>query len=418
MIRLLQNKDLEAVADIVAFAYPGMNIQTSEKKLEFIGRLTKEQEEQNGIQYFGYFNKEEELLGIYRLHDFECNVNGKFQRIFGIGMVAVHLLHKKEKVAFKLLSHFHQYASQEKVSLVSLYPFNPSFYRNMGYGYGPMKYEFKIKPNALVSDGEKGLVKFLSPKDEEAIVALYNDYAQKNHGMIKRTWTERQRIKNGVTNYVGVIENGQLLGALAFTLEPLKDSHFLHQHMIVHEWIWNDPNGYKQIAAWLYSQQDQVDRIIFRTNDASFLYTLSNPLNGSNHLIPSVYHEVAHAGSGLMYRITNVVDFIHEMNFQQLRRPDEYIRLLIEIEDTFLKEQNGLYEVIYNGDFWNATKISNTNEEATIKIGIHDLSSWWMGCISIEMLHNYGAASIRDIDIKKLDEWFKPKQSPICFTSF
>ncbi|MFJ5770241.1 enhanced intracellular survival protein Eis [Psychrobacillus sp. NPDC093180] len=418
MIRLLQNKDLEAVADIVAFAYPGMNIQTSEKKLEFISRLTKEQEEQNGIQYFGYFNEEEELLGIYRLHDFECNVNGKFQRIFGIGMVAVHLLHKKEKIAFTLLSHFHQYASQENVSLVSLYPFNPSFYRNMGYGYGPMKYEFKIKPNALVSNGEKGLVKFLSPKDEEAIVSLYNDYAQKNHGMIKRTWTERQRIKNGVTNYVGVIENGQLLGALAFTLETVKDSHFLHQYMIVHEWIWTDPIAYKQIAAWLYSQQDQVDRIIFRTNDPSFLYTLSNPLNGSNHLIPSVYHEVATTGAGLMYRITNVVDFIHEMNFRQLRRPDEYIRLLIEIEDTFLIEQNGLYEVIYNGDFWNATKISNINEEATIKIGIHDLSSWWMGCISVEALHNYGVVSIGDIDIKKLDEWFKPKQSPICFTSF
>jgi len=418
LIRLLQKQDLEAAANIAAFAYPGMNIQTAEKKTEFVGRLTKEQEEQNGIHYFGYFNEEEELLGMYRLNDFECNLNGKFQRVFGIGMVAVHLLHKKEKIAFELLSHFHEYANQENVILVSLYPFNPSFYRKMGYGYGPMKYEFKIKPNALITNGEKGLVKFLSPKDEEAIVSLYNHYAQKNHGMIKRTWTERQRIKNATTNYVGVVENGQLLGALAFTLEPVKDSHYLHQHMIVHEWIWTDPTGYKQLAAWLHSQQDQVDRIIFRTNDKSFLQALTSPLNDSNHLIPSAYHEVATSGTGLMYRITDVIDFIHEMNSHQLRKPNEYTRIVLEIEDTFLQTQNGLYEVIYNDDFWTATKLSNSTEEANIQIGIHDLSSWWMGCVSIETLYNYGTVTINNVNIKMLDEWFKPLRSPICFTSF
>ncbi|WP_186321472.1 enhanced intracellular survival protein Eis [Bacillus sp. FJAT-22090] len=418
MIRLLQKRDFEQAADVVAFAYPGMNIQSSEKKLEFIERLTKEQDAENGIQYFGYFNKEEELLGMYRLNDFECNVNGKFQRIFGIGMVAVHLLHKKEKIAFALLSHFHQYARQENVSLVSLYPFNPSFYRKMGYGYGPMKYEFKIKPDALIANGEKGLVEFLSPKDEEAIVTLYNDYAQKNHGMIKRTWTERQRIKNAVTNYVGVKENEQLIGALAFTLEPVKDSHFLHQHMTVLEWIWTKPEAYKQLASWLNSQQDQVDRIIFRTHDQSFVHALINPLNESNHLIPSVYHEVATSGTGIMYRITNVIDFIHEMNFQQLKKPDEYTRILLEIEDTFLSEQNGVYEVIYNGDFWNATKLADSTEEINITIGIQDISAWWMGCVSLNSLYNYGSVTLTNIDIHSLDEWFKPKKGPVCFTSF
>ncbi|QFF99853.1 GNAT family N-acetyltransferase [Psychrobacillus glaciei] len=418
MIQLLQKQDFEQAASIVALAYPGMNIQTTEEKIKFVERLTVEQEEQNGINYFGNFNETGELLGIYRLNDFECNVNGKFQRVFGIGMVAVHLLHKKEKIAFQLLSHFHQYARQENVALVSLYPFNPSFYRKMGYGYGPMKYEYKIKPDALIANGDKGLVQFLSPNDEEAIVTLYNDYALQNHGMIKRTWTERRYIKNAATNYVGVVENDELIGALAFTLHPVKDSHFLHQHMVVHEWIWSKPNAYKQLASWLSSQQDQVDRIIFRTNDSSFLYALTNPLNDSNHLIPSLYHEVATAGVGLMYRITNIGLFVHEMNFQNLNRPDEYTRLLLEINDTFLKEQNGLYEFIYNGELWSATKVLDSNERANMKIGIHDLSSWWMGCVSLKDLCKYGEVTINNIDSNLLDGWFMPNTSPICFTSF
>ncbi|MFJ7827533.1 enhanced intracellular survival protein Eis [Psychrobacillus sp. NPDC096623] len=418
MIRLLQTKDLKQATDIASLAYPGMLIQSDEKKKEFIERLETEQNEENGIQFFGCFDEQDELLGIFRVNDFECNINGKFQRIFGIGMVAVHLLHKKEKIAFKLLSYFHNYARQENIALVSLYPFNPSFYRKMGYGYGPLRYEFKFKPGALITDGNKSRVKFLSPADEEAIVSLYNEYAQNNHGMLKRTWKEREYIKTRKTYYVGVEEENRLIGALAFTLEPVKDSHFLHQHMIIHEWIWSSPLAYKQLASWVSSQQDQVDRVIFRTNDQSFVYSLSNPMNDTNYVIPSVYHEVAKTGSGIMYRITNIENFVNDTNFHGLGRPQGNTKVLLAVEDSFIPEQQGIYELSYSSDQWKIHKVERNEVQAHITIGIHDLSSWWMGCVTIESLYNYGEVIIYQLDPKKLDEWFKPKNGPICFTSF
>lgn len=417
MIRLLQSKDLKKAADIASLAYPGMLIQTDEKKKELIERLETEQREANGIQFFGSFDEQDELLGIFRVNDFECNINGKFQRIFGIGMVAVHLLHKKEKVAYQLLSYFHNYARQEKVALVSLYPFNPSFYRKMGYGYGPLRYEFKFKPGEMLADGNKGSVKFLTASDEEAIVTLYNEYAQNNHGMLKRTWKEREYIKTRKTYYVGVEEENRLVGALAFTLEPVKDSHFLHQHMIIHEWIWSDPNAYKQLASWVSSQQDQVDRVIFRTNDQSFVYSLSNPSNDSNHVIPSVYHEVATTGSGIMYRIISIESFVNGTSFNGLVKPQDETTVLLAIEDTFITEQHGLYELSYSSGQWGIQKVED-NIQANITIGIQDLSSWWMGCVTVESLYNIGEVAIHQIDPKKLDEWFKPKNGPICFTAF
>lgn len=418
MIRLLQTEDLKQAADIAALAYPGMLIQSDEKKKEFMERLATEQDEDNGIQFFGCFDEQGELLGIFRVNDFECNINGKFQRIFGIGMVAVHLLHKKEKVAFQLLSHFHTYARQENVALVSLYPFNPSFYRKMGYGYGPLRYEFKFKPGELIVDGNKSQVKFLTPSDEDAIVSLYNEYAQNNHGMLKRTWKEKEYIKTRKTYYVGVEEENRLVGALAFTLEPVKDSHFLHQHMIIHEWIWSNPSAYKQLASWVSSQQDQVDRIIFRTNDQSFVYSLSNPLNDSNHVIPSVYHEVATTGSGIMYRITNIESFVNGTNFHGLGRPQENTKIILEIKDSFIAEQHGVYELSFSNEQWEIHKVEKTDEQANVIIGIHDLSSWWMGCVTLESLYNYGEAGVHQQDPKKLDEWFKPRNGPICFTTF
>jgi len=418
MIRLLHTEDFKKAADIAALAYPGMLIQSDEKKKEFVERLETDQREDNGIQFFGYFTEQNELIGMYRANDFECNVNGKFQRIFGIGMVAVHLLHKKEKVAYHLLTHFHNNARQENVSLVSLYPFNPSFYRKMGYGYGPLRYEFKFKPGELIADGDKSLVKFLTPSDEDAIVSLYNEFAQNNHGMIKRTWREKEYIRTRKTYYVGVEEEGRLVGALSFTLEPVKDSHFLHQHMVVHEWIWNKPSAYKQLSSWLSSQQDQVDRIIFRTNDQSFVYSLSNPLNDSNHVIPSVYHEVATTGSGIMYRITNIESFVSGTNFNGLGRPEDDKAVLLEIVDSFMEEQQGVYALTYNKDQWKIHKIEGTHEQVNLTIGIHHLSSWWMGCVTVESLSNCGEAEVHQVDPKELDEWFKPKIGPICFTAF
>lgn len=415
MIRLLEENDLTTAIDIVSLAYPGMNIQTPESKKDFVNRLINEQKQRTDVKFFGYF-KQEEMIGVYRVSEFACNVNGEFQRVFGLGMVAVHLLHKKEKVAFQMLSNFHAYARQEGVALVSLYPFNPSFYRKMGYGYGPLKYEFRLIPHAF-KGGAKEHVTFLSPADEDDIVSLYDRYAKENHGMFKRTWVEKDRIKNAATNYVGVYEGEILVGALAFTLQPVKDSHFLHQHMIVHEWIWTTPRAFQQLASWLSSQQDQVERIIIRTHDKSFLYSLEQPLNDSNHLIPSVNHEVATTGAGIMYRIVHIPSFVQAMNDQQLRRPNENTRILLEVKDSFLGEQDGIFELRYHEQCWTATKIETT-EAAHVSIRIGDLSAWWMGCVSITELIKYGQVVINKLDSHKLDEWFKPTNSPICYTSF
>lgn len=418
LIRVLGENDFESAADLVSMAYPGMGIQTEEKKKEYMERLNREQKEQNGIQFYGCFNEKQELVGIYRRSDFECNINGQFQRLFGIGMVAVHILHKKEKVAFELLNHFHEEARKEKVALVALYPFSSSFYRKMGYGYGPLKYEFKIKPGALNSNGEKDLVELLSPSDVEEITTLYNSFVANHHGMIKRTWSERQHIKNAASRYVGVRENGELIGALAFTLQMVKDSHFLHQNMIIHEWIWIYQKGFKQLEAWIHSQQDQVDRIIYGTNNPAFVYSLNNPPNDSNHLIPSVYHEVATTGSGLMYRISDIPLFFEQMNYQALRKPINEQVITLSVKDSFIQEQEGSYKLIYLDGNWHIEKVEEDLKEVNIEIGIHDLSAWLMGCVSLKDLDSYGEIVVNGCNPENLDDWFKPRTAPICMTNF
>ncbi|MFX3673899.1 MAG: enhanced intracellular survival protein Eis [Paenisporosarcina sp.] len=418
MIRLLKSEDMMEAALICAKAYPAMNITEESQQKAFIDRLILEQETENDLTYFGLFSESEELIGLYRLHDFHGNVNGKMIRLFGIGMVAVHFFHKKERIAYQLLQHFHSLAAEEKVALVSLYPFDPSFYHKMGYGYGPTRYQYRLKPTSFPSNGSKQNVVSLSPKNEEEIVETYNHFASLHHGMIERTWNERNLIRKKASYYAGVYEDDKLIGAVAYRLEPIKDSHFLHHDLIVYEWMWTTPNAFLDICAWLNSQKNQVDRIVIRTHDESFMYQLNDVKNDSNQLIPSVYHEVANVGSGLMYRITSVEKFVELTNFHGLARPDKEISITLFIMDSFNTEQHGSYKLSCNGAVWKTERTEISEEETNLALTISDLSSWWMGCVSLTQYVNYGKIQVKNCSVSDLDHWFKPLSKPICLTSF
>ncbi|WP_313894632.1 GNAT family N-acetyltransferase [Psychrobacillus sp.] len=418
MIRLLIKSDLAQAASLVAMAYPGMQIAEAEAQDGFIERLIFEIESENNFRFYGLFTEQNELLGMYKLHELQGNVNGEIVRVFGIGMVAVHFFHKKEGIAKQLLQHFHELARQERVGLVSLYPFNTSFYQKMGYGYGPTRYQYKLKPASFPSNGDRKKVVLLSPSNEEEIVAVYNKFAAMHHGMMERTWHERTLIKKKASYYAGVYEDNELIGAIAYTLQPVKDSHFLHSEMNVLEWVWTKPSAFQDICAWINSQQDQIDRVLVRTHDESLLYQLEDPRNDSNRLIPSVYHEVGAVGTGVMYRISSIEEFVEQVNFHLLDRPGSPVTISLFVQDSFIQEQNGSYELTFSGDSWSIEKSSISSEEADLGIVISDLSSWWMGCATLEKLVQYGKVELNNWSAKDLDRWFMPNSKPVCLTSF
>ncbi|MFC5602519.1 GNAT family N-acetyltransferase [Sporosarcina koreensis] len=418
MIRLLTKGDLEQAATLAAMAYPGMQISGKEAQKTFIERLTAEIESENNLSYYGLFTEQDALVGMYKLHDLKGNINGKMIRIWGIGTVAVHFFYKKEGVAKRLLQHFHELAREENVGIVSLYPFNTSFYQKMGYGYGPTRYQYKLKPASFPSSGDRKKVVPLSPANEEEIVAVYNKFASMHHGMVERTWHERNLIKKKVSYYAGVYWEDELVGALAYTLQPVKDSHFLHHEMNILEWVWTKPSAFMDMCTWIHSQQDQVDRVYVRTHDESIIYQFEDPRNDSNRLIPSVYHEIGMVGTGVMYRISSIESFVEQTNFNSLDRPDSPVTIKLFVEDSFIQEQNGSYRLTFSEGCWSIAKSSLSREEVDVCIAVSDLSSWWMGCVSMEQLVQYGKVEVNNWPAKQLDRWLMPNAKPICLTPF
>jgi predicted acetyltransferase len=144
-IRKLHDEDIQSYVSIISNAYPEFNFRTSEDKEKLKNRLLKIQNEDLGISFYGFF-KDEKMLGGMRLHDFVMNYDGIDMAAGGVGLLAVDLCHKKEKVAKELITGFIEHYRNRGANIVLLYPFRPDFYKKMGFGYGSKINQYRVKP--------------------------------------------------------------------------------------------------------------------------------------------------------------------------------------------------------------------------------------------------------------------------------
>ncbi|WP_231630080.1 GNAT family N-acetyltransferase [Lysinibacillus sp. ZYM-1] len=127
--KLLKEQDFLSFVSIVVGAYPGRMDGAQSTKEQLKNLFMKNQNHDESLNYYGLW-EDDKLIGGMRLHDFHMNLFSKMLPIGGVGLVAVDLLHKKEKVAKELIQHF----------------FDISLAKNTHFGYGPRMYQYLVEP--------------------------------------------------------------------------------------------------------------------------------------------------------------------------------------------------------------------------------------------------------------------------------
>jgi len=151
VIKLLPENylDYEAV-DISAKAFPHLNFLTEQDYAKRKEKVLKMQIATNlKSRSMGVF-RDNKLVSYFVMHDYIINLFGNTVPFGGLGHVVVSQLHKKEKIALELVKYFCESYVKAGVNIVGLYPFNPQFYKNMGFGYGSKSYMYKVKPNDII----------------------------------------------------------------------------------------------------------------------------------------------------------------------------------------------------------------------------------------------------------------------------
>ena len=413
--KLISEEDFTSFTNIVANAYTALLANTEEAKQRYKQFLLHKQQQDEGVDYYGMFQNDKLLAGM-RIHYYEMTLYNTTIKIGGVGLVAVDLLHKKERAAKALIEHFLQMFREQNVSLVALYPFRPDFYKKMGFGYGPNIHHYVLKPDAFPKGPTKEHLFFASIDDKAELKACYNRFVEKNHGMFFKTDFEWQAFfKQPENRIVAFQKNNQIQGYLVFSFKKQHEANFLRNNLIIQEFIYETPEALLELSTFLNSQADQVHQIEWTTHDDNVRFFIADARNGSAQLIPSVYHPSSTSGIGLMYRIIHIERFLQQLRTKPVKVTS--VTWQLSVVDSFFADNNAQYVLQAKNGFLEV--VENVDVDVEVTIEISDLSSLLMGVVTFKELYMYSKLKISNSDyIEILNELFMNFEKPLCMTAF
>lgn len=414
VIRPLQTEaEWEQYTTIAINAYPGIQASGSFSRQRFKER-GQQMHADPIITVYGLFEGDE-MQGTMRLYDFTMNLHGKLILVGGIGGIGVDLLHKKKRIAYDMMQFFLKHYQEKGTALTALYSFRPDFYRKMGFGYGRKTNQYRTHPSNL-PNGNRQNVRCLDASHKTAFNDCYNRVMAVTNGLMAHSESALDAVFTS-SNFqkVGYWANGQLQGYLLYAFEPVPNGNFLRNNIAVRTLLYESAEALRGLLAFLRAQADQIETIIFNTQDEDFHLLLHDPRNDSLNLLPNVVHETNTQGVGIMYRVVDMprlFEVLAEHNFG-----GQSCILQINLTDTFWEHCHGSWRIaVQNG---RAEFHPNAQPEVEIGLDVAEFASLVTGATTFRQLLAYGLAKISDSGYAEtVHNLFYTPNKPICHTPF
>jgi predicted acetyltransferase len=180
------------------------------------------------------------------------------------------------------------------------------------------------------------------------------------------------------------------------------------------EFVWKTREALLELCTFLHSQQDQIHQIIWNTQQEAFHFLLNDPRNGSNNLMPHVYHESNAAGVGLMYKVLDIRALFEQTD--TISFGTETLNVKWCVTDSFA---NLTHEISVHFNDGYALVMDDLEPDVTVKLSISEVSSLIMGSIRFTSLYQLGLVQLsNDLYLQKLHLIFSALPKPICMTGF
>jgi predicted acetyltransferase len=417
-LRRLTEAEYDPFVRLAANAYPAWGVHSAEDRQRMVERLVARAGDPS-VEHYGAF-REGALVGGMALYDFTMNVYGVQVPTGGVGLVAVDLLHKKERVAHDLVTFFWEHSRARQAPLAALYPFRPDFYKHMGFGYGAKTSEYRVQPAnlSLPQGSSKEHIAYLAGADLQPIFECYQRYQARRHGMMQRSEAEfTRRLASSDHTIVGYRRDGRIEGYLIFAFKPVQPDNFIANDLYVAEWVYETPAALGELLAFLHSQSDQVRLIVVRTQDEHFHHLLRDPRDGSGAVIPHVVlaHVSNTQGVGIMYRVLDTVGAFRALAAHNFG--GQSCRLNVTLADSFFPHNAGSVAVHFDNGV--ARIAEEDDAEVEMRLDVAEFSSLLMGAVSFKGLHAYGLAQISNPSwLDTIDRLFLAREKPMCLTAF
>ena len=412
-IRELDEDELGELMRITEQAFPGMKVGGTAEREAILERLRRVQ--QGGFSHFYGVFEAAQMVGVMRNYDFTMKLHETRTLVGGVGGVAVDLRHKKERVAADMIAHFLRVYVDKGAALTALYPFRPDFYRRMGFGYGVKLNRYSFRPDALPTGRPRARVEYLTAADREAVRACYDRFMERTNGLLALLPHVLDNLfTDPAQHIVGYRRDGVLRGYLLFRFEPARGDNWLANNISLRSLVYDDPAALSALLSFLRTQADQVERIVYETQDDAFHYLLTDPRDGSGNLLAGLWHETNTQGAGIMYRVIDVPRLFAVLGDHNFGGVSAAVGLTLT--DSFMPANAGRTVVDVDGG-----RASLRTGAAGVEIGmdIAEFSSLVVGTVDFARLYAYGLATIDDPGaVALVTQLFHAARPPWCLTHF
>lgn len=407
-IKIIPQEDMEQLYELRRNAYPSIALAMNETKEKTLEKLYQIQTD-HPAPFYGFY-RENQLYGSMRRYDFTMNLYGQKKLVGGLGSVAVDLLHKREKVAKKIVEDFIRTYREKGAGFVFLYPFQHDFYQKMGFGHGTRAFSYQVKPASFRKGSSKEHLRFFAREDTAELMVCYQRMVERQHGMIEKPEEYFKRIIEDENKQIVVYEEAdQMKGYLVFSAEPVKRQNMLVSDLIIHEWVYENAAVLSEFMTFLHSQADQFEWVRLETQDENFYYLLDDPRNSSGIISDSLFHDSHVARLGMMCRVTDPVQAIRDLAGRVWGQ--ESMAVQFRVIDSFLQKTSEVNVAFQAGQ----CALSTEPAEVQVTIDVANYSSLLYGSVSFVSLYHYGRVKVSDdAYVDRLVDVFTTMDKPMC----
>lgn len=350
--------------------------------LAFLASLDLSSAESNPEKYEkGYekvravFNDEEKMCARMELVPFQIRFGGHNANMTGVAEVAT-LPEERRKGYIKKLFHSCFEEMYEEGQIFSyLYPFSNSYYRQFGYEVSLNLQRCTIPLSAFSSFPMSGRVELYEHADDSNanrdIKYIYESFIQdKNLALVRDKvqwdrWLKRDSYKDNYYTYLWYNDNNEPKGYIIF---EVKRNTGAKADMLVNELAWLDSSSLLGIFGFMNRFSTQLGNFLWNAP------TCINP-HGFFPECGSVKREIIASG---MNRIINLKEALKLMFC-----PEEPGEAVIEVKDSFLDWNNGIYRMSWSKG---NVEVERTSKAADISCSIQAMTQLITGFAPIEEL--------------------------------
>ncbi|MFZ3577816.1 GNAT family N-acetyltransferase [Virgibacillus sp. DJP39] len=287
-----------------------------------------------------------------------CYINGKAFEMGGISAVATWPEYRRKGNVKNLLLHALKHMKEHGQTVSFLHPFSFSFYRKYGWELAFVEQSYEIPLDKLKRDWEgNGYVRRVH-NEAPVLHTIYTEYAKQFNGPLVRDekWWE-QRVFNEKYN-----------SAVAYDNQDQPEAYIIYnvkENVVnVEEMAYQSINGLKLLLQFIANHDSMADKVKMIVPENDNLALLLNEPKFDQKKTPY-----------FMARIVDVPEFLKQYSFHI----DGVESLVLHVEDAFLPENTGTYQLTQHGKETVVTVMQTSDNLDGINCSIQQLSSILLG---------------------------------------